>query len=159
MLKFDGAVLDCGTVVEFLYAKTADMPAVLLRTDVRNGGDYRDEPWNLMASYFPRTQSVFMPSLDDYRARLRKRRRGLDHALHLAGQHSSAVAQLACDHTAALCVRALERVLAAEPVMPKHLREAVYQWLALMPDLRGKEKALRHEFEGHLERKVERDLL
>ncbi len=160
LLKFDGAELDSGTVIEFLYAKMADMPAVLLRTDVRNGGDYRDEPWNLMASYFPRTQSVFVPSLDDYRARLRRRSRaGVDHALHLAGQHSSAAAQLACDHTAALCVRALERVLAVEPVMPKHLREEVYQWLALMPGLRGKEKALRREFEGHLERKVERDLL
>jgi hypothetical protein len=44
-------------------------------------------------------------------------------------------------------------------VMPKHLREEVYNWLALMPGLRGKEKDLRKEFEHFLERKVERDLL
>jgi len=44
-------------------------------------------------------------------------------------------------------------------VMPKHLREEVYNWLALMPGLRGKAKDLRKEFERFLERKVERDLL
>jgi hypothetical protein len=46
-----------------------------------------------------------------------------------------------------------------EPAMPKYLREAAYQWLALAPGLRGKEKALRKEFERSLERKVERNLL
>jgi hypothetical protein len=40
-------------VVEFMLAKFADIPSVLLRTDIRAGGDYRDEPWNLMTSYFP----------------------------------------------------------------------------------------------------------
>jgi hypothetical protein len=43
--------------------------------------------------------------------------------------------------------------------MPKHLREEAYQWLALAPALRGKQKDLRKEFERHLERKVERELL
>jgi hypothetical protein len=56
-------------------------------------------------------------------------------------------------------VRALDRVREIEPVMPRHLREEVYNWLPRMPGLRGKEKALRREFEHHLERKVQRDLL
>jgi hypothetical protein len=56
-------------------------------------------------------------------------------------------------------VRALDRVRVMDPVMPKHLREEVYQWLALMPGLRGKGKDLRKEFERFLERKVQRDLL
>jgi hypothetical protein len=43
--------------------------------------------------------------------------------------------------------------------MPRHLREEVYQWLPLLTGLRGKAKALRHEFEDYLEQKVERDLL
>jgi hypothetical protein len=64
-----------------------------------------------------------------------------------------------CEQVAAACVRALDRVMAEEPVMPKHLREEVYNWLALMPGLRGKEKPLRREFEAYLEQKVERDLL
>ena len=37
--------------------------------------------------------------------------------------------------------------------------EEAYHWLSILPGLRGKEKALRKEFEQHLERKVERDLL
>ena len=40
-----------------------------------------------------------------------------------------------------------------------YLREEAYQWLALLPGFAGKEKELRREFERHLERKVERDLL
>ena len=53
----------------------------------------------------------------------------------------------------------VDPMLATEPAMPKHLREEAYQWLALLPGFRGKEKALRKEFERHLERKVERNLL
>jgi nucleoside 2-deoxyribosyltransferase len=160
LLNFDGTELDSGTVVEFMYAKFADVPSVLLRTDIRNAGDHRDEPWNLMAGHFPRTASVIVPSLFDYRGALQRRqRRRLEHALHLAGQHSSAAAQLVWEQVAAQCVRAFDRVLALEPVMPKHLREEAYQWLVLAPALHGKEKELRKEFERHLERKVERSLL
>ncbi|MGH7944490.1 MAG: nucleoside 2-deoxyribosyltransferase [Opitutaceae bacterium] len=160
LLNFDGSDLDSGTVVEFMYAKFADVPTVLLRTDIRNAGDHRDQPWNLMASYFPRTASVILPSLFNYRGVLQQRqRRGVDHALHLAGQHSSAAAQLVWENVATQCVRAFERVLVMDPVMPKHLREEAYQWLALAPSLHGNGKALRKEFERHLERKVERELL
>lgn len=160
LLNFDGSDLDSGTVIEFMYAKFGDMPTVLLRTDLRNAGDRRNAPWNLMAGYFPRTASVIVPGLVHYRNTLRRqRRRRLDHALHLAGQHSSAAALIVCENVAAQCVRAFDRLLATEPVMPRHLREEAYQWLALAPSLRGKEKELRKEFERHLERKVERDLL
>lgn len=158
LFNFDGSDLDSGTVIEFMFAKAADIPAVLLRTDIRNAGDFRREPWNLMASSFPRTCSVLLPSLMDYRGALPRHRR-LDHALRLAGQHSSAAAQVVCERVAAQCVRAFERLLVTEPVMPKHLREEAYQWLALFPGLHGKEKTLRREFERHLENKVERDLL
>ncbi|MBI4624509.1 MAG: nucleoside 2-deoxyribosyltransferase [Verrucomicrobia bacterium] len=159
LFNFDGSDLDSGTVVEFMFAKFADMPTVLLRTDIRNAGDYRDEPWNLMASYFPRTASVIVPSLFNYRGALHRRHRRLDDALHLAGQHSSVAAQLVCEQVAAQGVRAFDRLLASAPIMPKHLREEAYQWLAVLPGLRGKAKELRKEFEAHLERKVERELL
>ncbi len=160
LFNFDGPDLDSGTVVEFMFAKFADIPSVLLRTDLRHGGAHRGEPWNLMAAHFPRTATVIVPSLIAYRLALQRRpRRRLDHALHLAGQHSSASVQLVCERVAAQCVRALERVMAAEPALPKHLREEAYQWLARLPGFRGKAKDLRKEFEGHLESKVERDLL
>ncbi len=79
--------------------------------------------------------------------------------LHLAGQHASATASIVCDRIALSVVRALEKVAAMEPVLPRHLQEEVYHWLARMPGLRGKEKALRKELEQLLERKVERGLL
>jgi nucleoside 2-deoxyribosyltransferase len=157
LLNFDGPDLDSGTVIEFMVAKFADIPTVLVRSDVRHVSDVRSEPWNLMACGFPRTSVVLVPSLSRYRGRLQRRR--LDDALRLAGQHSSAAAQLICEETAAHCVRALERALTSKPTMPKFLREEAYHWLAQMPALRGKEKALRKEFEHYLETKVERELL
>src|SRR4051812_20661306 len=90
VFNFDGSDLDSGTVVEFMFAKFADIPSLLLRSDIRQAGDYRDEPWNLMAGNFPRTTSVLVSSLFDYRAALPRRHGRLDDALRLAGQHSSA---------------------------------------------------------------------
>ena len=160
LFKFDGPDLDSGTVVEFMFAKFADIPALLLRSDIRNAGDNRAEPWNLMASYFPRTSTVIAPSLFEYRAALERRRHGrLEHAVRLAAQQSSAAAQVVCEQIAAQCVRTLDRLLATEPVLPKHLREETYQWLVLSAGLHGKQKELRKEFERALEAKVERDLL
>jgi hypothetical protein len=56
-------------------------------------------------------------------------------------------------------VRAFERVLSMAPIMPRHLREEVYQCLPICAGLHGKQKDVRKEFERHLEEKVERDLL
>jgi nucleoside 2-deoxyribosyltransferase len=159
LFNYDGPDLDSGTVIEFMFAKFADIPSVLLRTDLRNAGDWKSEPWNLMSSGFPRTATVVMPSLFDYRGHLANRHRRLDDALRLAGQHSSAVGQLVCERVAAQCVRALDRVVAMEPALPKYLREEAYHWLSMLPAFRGKQKALRKEFEHYLEHKVERALL
>ena len=162
LFNFDGTELDSGTVVEFMLAKFADIPAVILRSDLRGAGDQgRGDPWNLMASFYPRTVTLHMESLIDYRIvqKQRRRLRPRDEVLHLAGQHASATASIVCDRIALSVVRALEKVAAMEPVLPRHLQEEVYHWLARMPGLRGKEKALRKELEQLLERKVERGLL
>ena len=61
--NFDGTDLDSGTVVEFCFAKMLDMPAVLLRTDFRDGGDKTlpdGSPWNLMCSHYPRTENLYI---------------------------------------------------------------------------------------------------
>jgi hypothetical protein len=158
LFSFDGLDLDSGTVVEFMFAKFADIPSVVVRSDSRRAGVGGD-PWNLMASFWPRTATVVVESLAAYKAIMKRRHRKLDEIIRLAGQHSSADAQRLCEELAAACVRALDRVREIEPVMPKYLREPAYNWLAIMPGLQGKEKALRKEFERCLERKVERDLL
>jgi len=158
LFNFDGPDLDSGTVAEFMFAKFADIPSVVLRSDRRGAGG-RSLQWNLMLNYFPRTVVVTLDGLAAYKAILRKRQRKIDEVIRLAGQHSSADAQRMCDEVAAAVVRALDRVRETEPVMPRHLREEVYNWIPMMPGLRGKEKPLRREFEHHLERKVQRDLL
>ncbi len=70
LLNFDGTELDSGTVVEFLFAKALDIPAVILRSDFRAAGDQeRGDPWNLMCSGYPRTAELALvlnePSLFD----------------------------------------------------------------------------------------------
>ena len=67
--NFDGPDLDSGTVVEFCFAKMVDMPAVLLRSDFRNCGDQDlagSDPWNLMCSCYPRTQSCVINAMELY---------------------------------------------------------------------------------------------
>lgn len=155
---FDGAEIESATAIEFMFAKFADIPAVILRSDLRVGGDGSD-PWTLMASYYPRTVNIILDSLASYKAIMKRRHRHMDEIIRLAGQHSSADAQRMCDEVAGACVRAFDRVREIEPVMPKHLREEIYNWLPLMPGLRGKEKELRKEFEHYLEVKVEKGLL
>lgn len=159
LFNYDGTELDSGTVVEFMFAKFADIPSVILRSDFRKGGDQRGDPWNLMTSFYPRTANVIVDCLGSYKSIAKRRGRVSDEVVRLAGQHSSAHAQLMCERIAESCVRALDRVAGMDPVMPRHVREEVYSWLALMPGLRGKGKVLRREFERILERKVERDLL
>ncbi len=165
LFNYDGTELDSGTVVEFMFAKFADIPAVILRSDFRHGGDQIGDPWNLMSSFYPRTATVVLNSIGLYKSARQTRlstaprRNKLDEVVCLAGQHSTADAQTMCEVIADACVRALDRSLATEPVMPKHLREEVYQWLALMPNLKGKPQDLRREFEAMLEHKVEHDLL
>ena len=62
IFNFDGVDLDSGTVVEYMIAKMLDIPAVLLRTDCRNGG-YHGDDWNSMVAGFPRSIEIKHPAL------------------------------------------------------------------------------------------------
>lgn len=66
LFHFDGTELDSGTVAEYMAAKFADRPAVLIRTDIRRAGDSEDDPWNLMLGHWPRTRQVVAPALPLY---------------------------------------------------------------------------------------------
>jgi hypothetical protein len=70
LFNFDGPDLDSGTVAEFMFAKSVDIPAVLLRTDFRYAGDQSGggEPWNLMLSGYPRTKTVRCHGMELYQA-------------------------------------------------------------------------------------------
>jgi hypothetical protein len=51
-----------------MYAKTLDIPAVILRTDFRQGGDQEPEgnPWNIMVSFYPRTFALHLDAMQRY---------------------------------------------------------------------------------------------
>lgn len=68
LFHFDGSELDSGTVVEFMLAKFADIPSVILRSDFRASGDQLDHPWNLMVSFYPRTEVVIIDALRSYKS-------------------------------------------------------------------------------------------
>ena len=54
--------------MEYMYAKMLDIPAVILRTDFRGGGDQDagGDPWNLMASFYPRTRILHLDGMQWY---------------------------------------------------------------------------------------------
>ena len=163
IFNFDGSELDSGTVIEFMLAKFADIPAILLRTDLRAAGDQgspRRDPWNLMASFYPRTEVVRMDSLIDYRVLQQKRqRKNPDDITRLAAQHASAIGGIISDRIASKVVQALNRLLKTPSVMTPAMQDAVYEWLAVMPGLRGKKKELKAKLAALLQRKIERGLI
>ena len=68
LFNFDGAEIPPGAVVEYMYDKMLDIPTVILRTDFRGGGDQAGEgdPWNLMASFYPRTRILHLDAMQWY---------------------------------------------------------------------------------------------
>ena len=72
LFNFDGAEIPVGAVVEYMYAKMLDIPAVILRTDFRGGGDQdaKGDPWNLMVSFYPRTRIRHLDGMQWYQEAL-----------------------------------------------------------------------------------------
>lgn len=120
LFTYDGSELDSGTVVEFMIAKMTDVPAVILRSDFRGGGDQSGgQPWNLMSSFWPRTEAVVVDAMLGYK-------QSLADGVGSAGE-------TLIETTAKQCVAAMEEALKKPSRMPKELRESVYRWIALMP--------------------------
>ena len=121
IFNFDGPELDSGTVAEFMFAKFADIPSLLLRTDFRRGGDQADDPWNLMVSSYPRTRTLCLNSMEIYQRAL-----SLDKSPVTAGQ--SLVKQIALE-----AIKELELLSQLPPVISDELTEPVFRWLSKMP--------------------------
>jgi nucleoside 2-deoxyribosyltransferase len=163
IFNFDGTELDSGTLVEFMLAKFADIPSVLLRTDLRAAGDQgsaKQDPWNLMASFYPRTEVVRAASLIDYRIHQKETTPA---ELSLAQRLRQRRASRAADHIARQLapgiIAALDRVAALPPAMDPALRPDVYTWLAAMPGFKGRPAALRRQLAAILQAKIDRGLL
>lgn len=133
LFHYDGPELDSGTVVEFMFAKFADIPAVLVRSDFRNGGDQAGvgDPWNLMSSYFPRTANVVLDAMALYQRGLVSPSSNAPDALE--DNRSGRAGQGMIDATADAIIAAFDQVAALPPRLPAAMRETVYRWLALLP--------------------------
>lgn len=143
LFNFDGSDLDSGTVVEFVYAKLLDIPAVILRTDFRGGGDQDkdDDAWNLMASFYPRTRNVTLNAMAWYQ----EARRGSDTAADAGARYCDRIANAVIDALDA--VRAEAPQLGAAPDGVEHL----YRWALRFP---GNGIAERIAGDGSLEEAV-----
>lgn len=145
LFNFDGPDLDSGTVVEFVYAKLLDIPAVILRTDFRGGGDQDTDgdAWNLMASFYPRTRNVTLNAMAWYQEAFRE-----------SDTVADAIARY-CDRMASEIIEALDAVRAEPP----HLGAApdgvehLYRWALSFP---GSGIAERIAGDGSLEDTVHR---
>lgn len=145
LFHYDGPELDSGTVVEFMFAKFADMPAVLVRSDFRGGGDQAGagDPWNLMSSFFPRTANVVVDAMALYKQGLAQLLPEAAAAARdtLEENRSGRAGQAMVDVTADAIIEAFDRVVAMPRVMPTAVQDTVYQWLAIMPGFKeGGEK-------------------
>ena len=125
LFNFDGPDLDSGTVVEFVYAKLLDIPAVILRTDFRGGGDQDTDgdAWNLMASFYPRTQNVTLNAMEWYQ----EARRESNTAEEAGARYCARIAETVINALDA--VRAEPPRLGAAPDGVEHL----YRWALRFP--------------------------
>jgi nucleoside 2-deoxyribosyltransferase len=131
LFNFDGPELDSGTVVEFLFAKFADIPALLLRTDFRASGDQSGDPWNLMNSFYPRTKVLWVNSMDVYQS-----------ALHREKQDSDPN-QTLVDQIAERVINELDALSKLTPILSKDIAEPVYRWISQLPGFESAESAER----------------
>jgi nucleoside 2-deoxyribosyltransferase len=121
IFNFDGPELDSGTVAEFLLAKFADIPSLLLRTDFRRGGDQEEDPWNLMMSFYPRTQILCLSSMALYKKAL------------ILGMSPVEAGQNLLEQVAGEAVKGLELLSQSPSTISNDLTEPVFRWISKMP--------------------------
>jgi nucleoside 2-deoxyribosyltransferase len=131
IFNFDGSEIDSGTVVEFMVAKFADIPALLLRTDFRRGGDQGQDPWNLMLSFYPRTKTCCLDSMALYKTSLAQGSTPVDAAAWMLDQIASQV------------VKELDELSRLKPTLPSALTSSVHDWLVQFPGFRSPESITR----------------
>jgi nucleoside 2-deoxyribosyltransferase len=131
LFNFDGSEIDSGTVVELMVAKFADIPALLLRTDFRRGGDQGQDPWNLMLSFYPRTETCCLDSMALYKTALAE---GLDPV---------GAGDWMLNQIAAQVVPELEALAQTKPILPPDLANSVHDWLVQFPGFRSPESMTR----------------
>ena len=125
LFNFDGAEIDAGTVVEYIYAKFLDVPSVILRSDFRSSGekDVGGDDWNLMCSFYPRTRIVQFSAIAYHQE-----------AMKASGSLSEAM-DLLYTRIASLLIENFDAVREEAPVFKgdDDQLEALYRWALTFP--------------------------
>lgn len=146
-----------------MVAKFADVPSVICRTDFRGGGDQGTQmkegghgdgkekggadadAWNLMSSFWPRTKTVRVDSMMQYKIALSNALAAQNAQGQTQQQYLAAANILASEallrHAAGEIIEAMNEVVSMKPRLPVHLREGVYEWIAGMVGWRESEEA------------------
>jgi nucleoside 2-deoxyribosyltransferase len=127
IFNFDGPELDSGTVAEFMLAKFADIPSLLLRTDFRRGGDQSDDPWNLMMSFYPRTKTLCLNSLEIYKLGFK------------SGVSPIEAGHSMVEHVAQSVVKELEILSQLPQIMAAETMEPVFSWISQLTGFQSSE--------------------
>ncbi|MGF1530453.1 MAG: nucleoside 2-deoxyribosyltransferase [Puniceicoccaceae bacterium] len=139
VFQFDGTDLDSGTVVEFVFAKCADIPSVLLRTDFRKNGDQEVDPWNLMTSFYPRTETLLFKAHALYRD---ARQQSGAPAPGATSEDSLAVIERVYQRVAQDLVLKLDHLAALPSLLPAADADTIFRWISRFPGfMEGPEKA------------------
>lgn len=159
LFHFDGTEMDSGTVVEFMAAKYADIPSVVVRSDFRKGGDQAGFPWNLMLSYYPRTEVLLLHAMEIYQSIPMEISSREDPVMTMESRACIHRSRKLLETMAGDIISAFEKVLRNKPTLHPEHAEVVYQWLSQLPGF-SKGKAYAHSrIESALRRKVEKNLL
>lgn len=161
IFNYDGQELDSGTVVEFMFAKFADIPALLLRSDFRSGGDCCDSaescpPWNLMTSFYPRTKTLLLNSAQLYKESVMEYYAG-EESTYTSASSGSQWGRIMLGKIATRIVESLEGLLKIPPTMNRDCARGVYDWLSKMPDFSAPLAAER--IAGALKRKSGKNMI
>jgi len=127
IFNFDGPELDSGTVGEFMFARFADIPSLLLRTDFRRAGDQAAEPWNLMLSFYPQTKTLCLNSMEIYKLSIGRDRSPVNAGLSMV------------DSVAAAIIKELEMLNQFPPIMTCELIEPVFRWISKLAGFQSSE--------------------
>ena len=152
IFNFDGSDLDSGTVVEFMFAKFLDIPAVLVRSDFRSAGDQLkdSDPWNLMCSFYPRTRLVQFNAMAWYQE-----------VMQTAATLADALPRL-YERMATELIAQLDAVR-SEPPLPKDHQQTIenlYRWVLRFPGGGFSDACAEPQFiERLISRKVSQGLL
>ena len=149
LVNFDGTELDSGTVIEFLFAKALDVPAVILRSDFRSAGDQeRGDPWNLMCSGYPRTGKLTLNAMAWYQEAWEK------------GGGTAAVLERFYSKLSKAIITEFGKVYNEPPLIEsQQMLRNVYEWGLRFPGKGFSDLFTEQELESLLEKKQKKALL